>query len=144
MIPKSKDASNAFMAAVAAGATVCAVQFLLMTGGFAGAGAPVSTVLWAGLALFLITWFVAAFGFVMGLMLIGIPVWAGLSRLGWMSPASAVASGAILSTLVAGGASFFTSDLAGSLVPAAFLLLPGAAAGFALHRMAYGKGSSRS
>jgi hypothetical protein len=132
------------MAATAAGATVCAVQFLLMTGGFAGAGAPVSTVLWSGLVLFLITWFVAAFGFVIGLMLIGIPVWAGLSRLGWMSRPAAIASGAILAALVAGGVSFFTSGLAGSFVPAAFLLLPGAAAGLALHRVAYGTGRSRS
>lgn len=46
----------------------------------------------SALILFLITWLVAAFGFVMGLMLIGLPVWAGLSRLGWMSLGASIAA----------------------------------------------------
>lgn len=137
MIPKSKDASNAFMAAVAAGATVCSIQFLLMTGGFAGAGASIGMVLSSALILFLITWLVAAFGFVMGLMLIGLPVWAGLSRLGWMSLGASIAAGALLATLAGGLLGSMGTGVAGGLRSAAFMILPGMAAGWMLYRVAY-------
>lgn len=142
MIPKSADASNAFMAATAVGATVCSAQFLLMTGGFAGAVASVGTVVWLGLFVFLITWLVAAFGFVMGLMLIGLPIWAGLSRLGWMSRGAPMAAGAVLASLAGGLLGSMGSGLDGGLWSAAFMALPGVAAGWTLHRVAYRRAAS--
>ena len=138
MIPKSKDSSNAFLAAVAAGATACSVEFMLMTGGLAGADAPVGTVLWFGLFVFLITWLVAAFGFVLGFLLVGLPAWAGLSALGWMSRGAAVAAGGLLAGLAGGLLGSMGTGLDGGLSSAAFMLVPGAVAGWTLHRVAYG------
>jgi hypothetical protein len=137
MIPPSEDSSNAFMAAVAAGATVCSIQFLLVTGGFAGAGASIGTMLWSGLILFLITWLVAAFGFVMGLMLIGLPVWVGLSRIGWMSRDASIAAGALLASVTGGLLGSLGTGIDGGLQSAAFMTLPGVAAGWMLYRVAY-------
>jgi hypothetical protein len=74
-------------------------------------------------------WLIAALGFFIGLLFVGLPVWAGLDRLGWVSRGAAIGTGAALSALVA-------SPFGGSL-SAAFLLLPGAAAGAVLHHVAY-------
>ncbi|HVL40640.1 MAG TPA: hypothetical protein VM348_00690 [Brevundimonas sp.] len=142
MIPKSKDPSNGFIAAVAAGATVCAIQFLLMDGGVAGANASVGAVLWWWFIVFLITWIVAAFGFVVGLMLIGLPVWAGLSRLGQVSRGSSMAAGALLASLAGGLLGSMGAGMNGGLPSAAFMVLPGLAAGWTLHRVAYGRAAS--
>lgn len=142
MTPQSKDTSNAFLAAVAAGATVCSVQFLLMTGGLTGAGAPVGTVLWFGLVVFLVTWLVAAFGFVIGLLLIGLPVWAGLSALGRTSRGAAIAAGALLAALAGGLLGSMGMGLNGGLRSTAFMFIPGAVAGWTLHRIAYGGSKS--
>ena len=112
----------------------CAIQFMLMTGGLTGAGASLGTALWFGVFVFVITWVVAALGFAIGLLFVGLPAWAGFDKLGWMSPGLAAASGAILAPLVAG--------LFGGLPSAAFLLLPGALAGWILHRVAYSRSGS--
>jgi len=111
------------------GATGCSIQFVLMTGGLTGAGASLGTVLWSGAVVFIVAWLVAAFGFFIGLLFVGLPVWAGFEKLGWVSPGVAVVAGAALAALAAG--------LFGGLPSAAFLLLPGAAAGWMLHRAAY-------
>lgn len=135
--PKPLDnAPIAILAAAAAGAMGCAIQFMLMTGGLTGAGASLGTALWFGVFVFVITWVVAALGFAIGLLFVGLPAWAGFDKLGWMSPGLAAASGAILAPLVAG--------LFGGLPSAAFLLLPGALAGWILHRVAYSKSGSPS
>ena len=131
MTPKPDMAPSAFRAAVATGATACSVEFLLLTGGLSGNGASIQTVVTTGLMLFVITWLVAAAVFSIGLVLIGLPAWIGLAKLGWVSPVSATASGSLLASAVAG--------LFGGPTSAAFLILPGAAAGWMLHRVAYGK-----
>lgn len=125
------NAPMVLLAAAATGATGCSLQFMLTTGGLTGAGASLGTVLWFGAAVFVVAWLVAAIGFFIGLLFIGLPAWAGLDKLGWMSPGVAVAAGAALAAFVAG--------LFGGLPSAAFLLLPGAAAGWTLHRVAYGR-----
>lgn len=102
-----------------------------MTGGLSGAGESLGTVLWFGLLGMLVAWALAAIVFCIGLLFIGLPVWAGLDRLGWMSPGVAVVAGAALATLIGGAI--------GGLWFALFLLLPGAVAGWTLHRIAYGK-----
>lgn len=130
MTPRPDRAPSAFRAAVATGATACSVEFLLMTGGLSGTGASIQTVVTTGLTLFVITWLVAAAVFSIGLVLIGLPTWMGLEKLGWVSPGSAAASGSFLAAVVAG--------LFGGPFSAAFLVLPGAAAGWMLHRVAYG------
>jgi hypothetical protein len=119
----------ALVAATAAGATGCSIQFMLMTGGLTGAGASIGMVLWSGLLVFLIAWIVAAIGFLIGLLFVGLPVWAALDRLGWISSGASVLAGGASAALVAG--------LFGGPPSAAFLLLPGAAAGWVLHRVAY-------
>ena len=124
------NALPALFAATAAGATGCAIQFLILTGGLTAAGASLDTVLGSGLLVFVVTWLVAGFGFFIGLLFIGLPAWAGIDKLGWMSPGAAVAAGSGLSALIAG--------LFGGPLSAAFLVLPGAAAGWMLHRVAYG------
>jgi hypothetical protein len=116
---------------VATGATTCSVEFLLMTGGLSGNGASIQTVVTTGLMLFAITWLVAAAVFSIGLVLVGLPAWMGLEKLGWVSPTSATASGSLLAAAVAG--------LFGGPMSAAFLILPGAAAGWMLHHVAYGQ-----
>ena len=126
------DAPMALLAGAAAGATICAIQFMIVVGGLAGgsvaAEASTEAVLW-GCAFVLIAWLVAALGFFIGLLFIGLPVWAGFDRLGWTSAGAAIGAGAVLSALVAG--------LLGGPLSAGFLLLPGAAAGWGLHRVAY-------
>ena len=139
MILKTKDTSNALRAAIVVGASVCSAQFLLVTGGLTGAGASLWTVVWFGLFVFMVTWLVAAIGFGLGLLLIGIPVWATLIKLGWMSEGVATAAGAILAALASGLLGSLASGLGSAVQPAAFMLLPGAAAGWTLHRVAYGK-----
>lgn len=138
MIPRTKNFANAQLAAIGAGATVCAAQFLLLTGGLTGAGASFGTVLWFGLLVFLIAWLIAAIGFGIGLLLIGVPAWAGLNRLGWMSQGAAMVSGAVLAALVGGLPGLMGAGLGGGLQSAAFMLLPGALAGWTLHHVAYG------
>lgn len=123
------NAPVALLAATMGGATGCSIQFVLMTGDLTGAGASLGTVLWSGAVVFIVAWLVAAFGFFIGLLFVGLPVWAGFEKLGWVSPGVAVVAGAALAALAAG--------LFGGLPSAAFLLLPGAAAGWMLHRAAY-------
>ena len=123
------NAPIALIAAAATGASGCSLQFMVMTGGLTGAGASIGTVFWFGLMVFAVAWVVAAFAFLVGLLFVGMPVWAGLDRLGWMSSGASVVAGAALAAMVAG--------LFGGLISAAFLLLPGAAAGWMLHRVAY-------
>jgi hypothetical protein len=73
-----------------------------------------------------------------GLVLIGGPAWWGLYRAGRRDRATAVLAGAILAPimgaiLLAGLGGVVAAWTAGSL------LLPGAAAGWTLHRVAYGR-----
>jgi hypothetical protein len=138
MIPQTKTFANAQLAAIGVGAAVCSAQFLLVTGGLTGAGASLWTVVWFGLFVFMVTWLVAAIGFGLGLLLIGIPVWAALIKLGWMSEGVATAAGAVLAALAGGLLGSLASGLGSALQPAVFMLLPGAAAGWTLHRVAYG------
>lgn len=138
MIPQTKNAANALMAAIGAGAAVCSAQFLLVTGGLTGAGASIGTVVWFGLFVFMVTWLVAAIGFGLGLLLIGVPVWAALVKLGWMSEGVATAAGAILVALASGLLGSIGTGLDSALQSAVFMLIPGAVAGWTLHRVAYG------
>ena len=123
------NAPVAMLSAAAAGAAGCSIQFMLMTGSLTGVGASIGTVIWSGLLVFAVVWVVAALVFLVGLLFVGLPVWMGLDRLGWMSPVLAPGAGTALSALAAGRF--------GGLPSAAFLLLPGAAAGWTLHRVAY-------
>lgn len=142
MIPQTKNATNALLAAIGAGAAVCSAQFLLVTGGLTGAGASVGTVVWFGLFVFIVTWLVAAIGFGFGLLLIGIPVWAALARLGWMSQGVSTAAGAILVALASGLMASVGTGIEFGLRSAVFMLIPGAVAGWTLHRVAYGSTKS--
>jgi hypothetical protein len=136
MTPQADKEAHGVLAAVAAGATICSIQFLLMTGGLAGADASVSAGLWIGLLAFVISWVAAAFGFAVGILLIGLPVLAALARFGRMSRGAAGSSGALLAALFGWGAGAWAFGLSDALPPAVFLLAPGAAAGLALHRVA--------
>lgn len=132
---------RAFLGAIGAGAAVCAVQFkgLLALAGM-GSNASLSGLVVGLLTFGAVTWLIAALGFFIGLLFIGIPAWAALAALRWTSRRAAVAAGAVLAALAGVGiASLDARNLPGLWMVAAFFVLPGAVAGWTLHRVAYGR-----
>lgn len=85
---------------------------------------------------------IAGAGFLTGLVAIGAPAWLVLHGLGLRKRREAMIAGAVLSALTAGpglyvvtgGESGFVAAMAAMLL----FLIPGAAAGWTLHRIAYG------
>jgi hypothetical protein len=80
--------------------------------------------------------------FMAGLIVIGTPAWLVLSRMGRTSRQDALMAGAALSALAGGVFILAAGEPATAWEPWAFvasLTIPGAAAGWTLHRAAYGR-----
>ena len=67
MKPNPEKIELACLGAMAAGATACALEFVLVDGGWTGAGASAGEALAGGLLMFTLTWVVAACGFLIGI-----------------------------------------------------------------------------
>jgi hypothetical protein len=114
----------------------------MMIAALAGGPAAVAQAAIMGLMIGLGGILYAAVAFGIGLVLIGGPAWLALHGLGARRRWAAVLTGAVLATapaviflaVVAG-----EQDDWGAMPLAAFLILPGAAAGWVLHRIAYGR-----
>jgi hypothetical protein len=141
MNPMPDFEPRALLGAIGAGATICAVQFVGLMA-FTTELHSRTLLEFAGYLLMLgvMTWLIAAIGFFVGLLFVGIPVWAGLVAFRRTSRGAAVAAGAALAALAGVGiARSAAGDFQGAWMVAAFLVLPGAFAGWTLHRVAYGK-----
>ena len=132
-------------AALAGGMTTSAivvVVMLILSSGGGGAVEPQGIVLFLALVAA-----VASAIFLAGLVSVGVPVWAVMHWRGLRDRRHAKMAGALLTAgaiLVAGimSALFAKSGpqgLAGGLMFAVVMLGPGAAAGWTLHRVAYGE-----
>ena len=131
----------AYPAAAAVGAALVAVGFglLALTESFSSSIAELA----AGWWVLPITWVYAFAVFLVGLLFVGTPVWLLMAALKRDSRTHALLTGAILSAL----AGFlimqlFSDETARSWLPLAYaaaLVIPGAAAGWTLHRVAYGR-----
>ena len=131
------EAGLAFLTAAAAGAAVVTMEFVIHTLTTSDA-----TGLYWGWRTPMIVWLCALAVFLAGLLFIGTPVWLLMAGLGRNSRVVATGVGAIL----AAAAGFAIAQLNAvttwswdPIVVAALLVLPGAAAGWTLHRVAYGK-----
>lgn len=83
----------------------------------------------------------AAAGFLIGLVVIGAPAWLTLHGLGHRKRRDAMLAGAALSSLTGGVLLLVWTDggagVSNAMAAALLFLIPGAAAGWALHRIAY-------
>ena len=112
----------------------------------AGGAAAVAQAAAIGLMIGLMSAFYAAVAFGIGLVVVGGPAWLALHGLGARRRWAAVLTGAVLAT--APGVIFLAAVASeegdrGAMPLAAFLILPGAAAGWVLHRVAYGRPPAR-
>jgi len=131
----------AYPAAAAAGAALVVVELglLALTEGVSSGIAELATGWW----VLPVAWVYAFPVFLVGLLLVGTPVWLLMAGLKRDSRTHALMTGAILSAL----AGFlimqlFSGETAwswGPFIYAAALVIPGAAAGWTLHRVAYGR-----
>ena len=100
----------------------------------------VLTVVFMGAIMVAMLAIYTSFVFAVGLFLLGLPAWAVLHRLGWRGRRTAVVAGAVLAGAAAGGLALaLNGPVGGSAGFAAWMVLPGAVAGWTLHRIAYGK-----
>jgi hypothetical protein len=143
MIPDSTKASKAVVgAAIVGGLAVSTELGASMIYHSLETGGPVamSAALWFVFA----SAFVTIPAFLIGLMLIGAPLWAAFERLQIRSRAAAILAGVLLapSAFV-----LITLPLQGPEGPAwdmsVMMILPGALAGWTLHRVAYGMRSAK-
>lgn len=124
---------------LATGAELAIIQ-LAMT---AIAGVPVSLVgltldILLALWMTLMVGLFAALAFAIGLVVVGLPAWAVLFRFGFRARAVSILAGGVLSGIAAAMLSLaFGYD---GVWFAVFMILPGGAAGWTLHRVAYGGG----
>ena len=107
-----------------------------------GGPAAVAQAAAMGLMIALMSTFYAAVGFGVGLVVVGGPAWLALHGLGARRRWAAVLTGAVLAT--APGVIFLAAVASeqgdwGAMPLAAWLILPGATAGWVLHRVAYGR-----
>ena len=131
----------------AAGGGAVAVEAYLLLAVFGWVGGPPPTpdaflqALIFGLALIVYIGPVAGAVFAVGLMIVGLPAWALLHALHWRSRRVATAAGAVLAATATGILTLAgnASSVGSAGLFALLLLLPGAAAGWALHRASYGR-----
>lgn len=131
----------------AAGGGAVAVEAYLLLAVFGWVGGPAPTpdaflqALIFGFGLIVYIGPVAAVVFAIGLVVVGLPAWALLHALHWRSRGAAVAAGAFLAAATTGVLTLANnaSSVGSAGLFALYLLLPGAAAGWALHRTSYGR-----
>jgi hypothetical protein len=131
----------AYPAAAAVGAALVVVEFGLLA--LTESGPSGIAELAAGWWVLPVAWVYAFPVFLVGLLFVGTPVWLLMAGLKRDSRTHALLTGAILSAL----AGFlimqrFSGETAlsgGPFIYAAALVIPGAAAGWTLHRVAYGR-----
>ncbi|MFN3670014.1 MAG: hypothetical protein ACK4VY_11950 [Brevundimonas sp.] len=136
----------ALPASAAAGAGVVGVAFaaamaVVAAGGMAPYDLPYALfnlILFTGLA------FVSAFMvFSAGIFLFGLPIWVLLHRIGRRSRTDAMIAGGVLSAIPPTALLIATGNLndASAVAGVLSVALAGVAAGWTLHRVAYGRGS---
>lgn len=127
--------AGAIIAAGFVGAGTCGLQLVGLL--FVQEPNDPASLMAAGPAYAILGFIVALIPFSLGVWMVGLPAWMILHRVGWTSRLHALLSGAVL----AGAAGAILSALTGGspIEAGAFLLLPGAIAGWTLHRIAYGK-----
>ena len=87
-----------------------------------------------------VAWIYAAVVYLAGLLVIGTPVWLLMAKIGWNTRQNAVTAGAILSGLTGLVVLLLIGEAPAVWEPwalAASLTIPGAIAGWVLHRVAY-------
>ncbi|WP_298158141.1 hypothetical protein [Brevundimonas sp.] len=133
----------AYPAAAAVGAAVVAVEF----GAFAfteGASTGMAEFGYGG-EMLVVAWLYAFIVFLLGLLIVGTPVWLLMARLKRNQRLDATVCGAVLAGLAGFVIMQMFSGVVWSWTPLAYaaaLALPGAAAGWTLHRVAYGRRSA--
>lgn len=91
-------------------------------------------------AMVLMLGFYTTIVFAIGLVVIGLPAWATLHRIGFRSRAAAILTGSLLTGTTAAALAFAldpSNSAAGWF--GLLMVLPGAIASWTLHRIAYGK-----
>jgi hypothetical protein len=148
MIGDKARAGKAVALAAVAGGLATGLEVYLVTVNFGWVGAPpppaealVEAAL-IGTSLIPFVALAAGFVFAIGLAVVGLPMWAALHHAGARSRWAAILAGGGLSMLV--GAALLTVLNQARLGwdetrLSAFLILPGAIAGWTLHRVAYGR-----
>ena len=130
-----------YPAAAAAGGVVCALEFtpLLMTPLWTNPPNAFVALATVTVAM-MVWWFLSAVVFFLGLIFVATPVSALLAAASLTSRRASIAAGALLSATFGGLLTTlaFPSANAGML-GAAFMLIPGAVAGWILHRVTYGR-----
>jgi hypothetical protein len=128
--------------------TAAAVGAALVAAGFAVAGVIVQAIngmtdqILAGLWITPVAFLYAFVVFLVGLAVIGTPVWLLLFRMGRTKRRDAVLAGTVLCVLAGAASIAAVGEPMASWEPwalAASLAVPGAAAGWTLHRVAYGR-----
>lgn len=132
----------AYLAAALVGALVVTIGFAIVATYSTIANEQGWDEVWRGLWI-LPAVTIYAFGvFIGGLLILGTPVWLLLVRLDKSSRRDAVIAGAVLSTLPVLAFLLAAGEPVQAWQPWVFALsitIPGAAAGWTLHRVAYGK-----
>ena len=145
MKPGVTQVMAALIASAAAGglATAAGTVLIMATRSFAY-GPPSFTAIVTGgmmaVVMVLLLGFYTTIIFAIGLVVIGLPAWATLHRLGFRSRAAAILTGGVLTGTAATARAFAldpSNSGAGSF--GLLMVLPGAVAGWTLHRVAYGK-----
>jgi hypothetical protein len=130
--------AGAAVGGLATGAELAILQLTMNAIG----GAPISLLdmtlnillaLWMTLMIGLF----AALAFAIGLVVVGLPAWAVLFKLGFRTRAVAILAGGFLSGIAAAILTLAVGD--DGVWFTVLMLLPGAAAGWTLHRIAYGE-----
>ncbi len=133
------------LAAAAAGglATAAAVVLAMLIPAFSnGVPSPADLVTGAMMAIVmvLILSIYTAIVFAVGLLVVGLPAWAALYRLGFRSRSAAALAGGVLAAVTASALVMAMGGPGSGVVSFGLLmLLPGVAAGWTLHRVAYGR-----
>lgn len=133
------------IAGAAAGGGAVAVEAYLLLAVFGWVGGPAPTpeafvqALIFGFGLIVYIGPIAGVVFAIGLVIVGLPAWALLHALQWRSRRAAMAAGAVLAAATTGVLTLANSSLGSAALFALLLFMPGAAAGWALHRTSYGR-----
>ena len=132
-------------AAAGGGAVAVEAYLLLAVFGWVGGPAPTPEVfvqaLIFGFGLIVYIGPIAGVVFAIGLVIVGLPAWALLHALQWRSRRAAMAAGALLAAATTGVLTLANnaSSVGSAGLFALLLFMPGAAAGWALHRISYGR-----
>jgi len=144
--PSAERVALGIIVGAAAGGGSVAVEsyLLLVVFGWVGGPPPAPDAFFAalvfGFGMIVFVAPVAGVVFAIGLVIVGLPAWALLLALRWRSRGAAMAAGAFLAAATTGALTLASGSPGGSAgLFALLLLLPGAAAGWALHRTSYGR-----